>query len=202
MKGAADFYFHADDLEYIPKLNRENYEYETAQLIKLFPKNARVLQVGSMDGRRALRLLHLRPDLRYTGLDIEKPFIIQARKNAAQAGVAAEYVLGDITAPPELPKFDYVICLNNTLGYISEETPALQGMEHLGEHIFISVFGTRFTAKLAREYFDILGQSVRKVSDDYFILADLTRIRRFTDKHVADWGGHVRKSPLGYLCTL
>lgn len=91
-----------DDLDAIPRVNRENYLLELDLLAAQLPVGARVLQVGSMDGRRLLRLEGRRPDLRLTGLEIEPAFVELAQRSA-DPGTAATFVRGDITNPPELP---------------------------------------------------------------------------------------------------
>jgi hypothetical protein len=60
-----------DDLRGYTSRHRENYLLETAHLIKALPQGASVLQIGSMDGARAIGLLQARPDLAFTGLDID-----------------------------------------------------------------------------------------------------------------------------------
>lgn len=153
MPSPKDVYVNCDVLENIPKPNRNNWIKEIDLLRLELPKNARVLQVGSMDGTRAMRLLETRPDLKITGLEIEAPLVELAKQKVAAAGLHADFVHGDITDPPTLPSFDYVICLNNTLGYISEQEKAVAGIKKLGKVVIISVYGEKFNDYLARAYF-------------------------------------------------
>ncbi len=75
MAAPEDSYVRCDDLESIPIPNRRNYEIEHDLLINQLPKSARVLQIGSMDGMRIIRLLKARPDLHITGLEIEEALV-------------------------------------------------------------------------------------------------------------------------------
>jgi SAM-dependent methyltransferase len=195
-------YVLCDDLDNIPKLNRLNYEYETELLTQILPNSATVLQIGSMDGMRVIRLLTIRPDLKITGLEIEKPLVELARKNIAAAKLSATFELGDITSPPNLPTFDYAVCLNNTLGYIPDEKLALAGMKKLGRHAIVSVFGEKFTPILAKEYFDSLKLKLQNVSDGYFGLQNFTKVKRYTKGSVANWNSQIHATPLGYFCNL
>lgn len=49
-----DVYVNCDILEHIPEQNRNNWLEEIRLLQEILPNNARVLQVGSMDGTRAI----------------------------------------------------------------------------------------------------------------------------------------------------
>lgn len=69
--------------------------------------------------------MKVRPDLKFTGIEIEESLVELARKNVISAGLDAEFIHGDITNPPLLSMYDYVICLNNTLGYIPEQEKAI-----------------------------------------------------------------------------
>lgn len=78
-----DIFINCDILENIPQPNRENWLKEV-ELLKLeLPQNARVLQIGSMDGTRIIHLLKLRPDLQITGLEIDAPLVELAQQNVA-----------------------------------------------------------------------------------------------------------------------
>jgi SAM-dependent methyltransferase len=143
-----------------------------------------------MDGLRIVRLLQQRPDLRLTGLEIEPELVERARQNVKAARVTAEIVIGDITRPSELPRFDWVLCLNHTLGYIPDEQRALQNMRRLGGTVVVSVYGQRFDEALARDYFGIIG------------LADYRGVRRYKLADVRQWGGGVVQTPIGYWVEL
>ncbi len=197
-----EIYVNCDVLEKIPKIMQENWLFELDFLSKHLPKNATILQIGSMDGTRILRLLKIRPDLQITGLEIEQGFVTLARKNIANAGLNATFIHGDITNPPKLPLFDYVLCLNHTLGYIPDQKKALYAMQQLGKETIISVYGEKFDEKLANKYFASINLKLEKVENDFFIFKDFTRVRRYTKKEVLAFGGTVLETPVGYLCIL
>jgi SAM-dependent methyltransferase len=180
-------FVRADDLEAIPEPNRLNYLFETLWLAQNLAQAAKLLQIGSMDGRRLIRLLEVRPDLRATGLEIDGQLAVTARKNMAADGFTARIVQGDITDPPELGHFDWIVCLNHTLGYIADEGEAIANMRLLGDRLAISVYGERFDDVLAERYFRVIGE-------------DGTVVRRYTRADVQAWGGEIVETPLGYLC--
>lgn len=198
MAQPAETYIHCDELEKLPKDNRDNWEYELSLVCGLLPEAATVLQVGCMDGTRIRRLLSSRHDLRITGLDIEEDLLTIARKKCPDA----EFVLGDITAPPPLPRFGSVLCLNNTIGYIPLWQKALANMRALGNTVVVSVYGERFTDAHAQAYFAALGLTVEHIENDTIRLGGFTDVKRFTRKEVEAWGGTTAETPLGYCCTM
>jgi hypothetical protein len=105
----------------------------------------------------------------------------------AADGFSARIVQGDITDPPELGHFDWIVCLNHTLGYIADEGEAIANMRLLGDRLAISVYGERFDDVLAERYFRVIGE-------------DGTVVRRYTRADVQAWGGEIVETPLGYLC--
>jgi len=187
MPSAKDIFVKCDELESLPEPNRRNYLFELERLGQILPKDSRVLQVGSMDGLRVIKLLQVRPDLTLTGLDIEPELVDLARRNVADANLAATFVLGDITAPPAMPQFDWVICLNHTLGYIPDQDKAVHEMRRLGRHVAISVFGEKFNKQLARDYFSAIG------------LDDYGSVKRYTRRDIGAWGGQITETPIGYF---
>ena len=197
-----DVYVHCDVLGDIPQPNRENWLKEIELLRGELPQNARVLQVGSMDGTRVIRLLEVRPDLKITGLEIEAPLVELAQQKVAEAGFNADFIHGDITNPPALPRFDYVICLNNTLGYIPEQAKAITGMRKLGKVIIISVYGEKFDDDLARAYFESIQLKIDRIENDNLIMKDFTTVKRYSKNEVEGWGGKIAETPIGYFCEI
>lgn len=195
-----DVYVHCDELDRIPPLFRENWETELSLLVERLPRGAKVLQVGSMDGTRMIALLRRRGDLDLTGIEIEESLVKLCRKNLESAKLRGTVVHGDITAPPALPPYDYVICLNNTLGYIPDEQAAVEQMRRLGKRVIVSVYGERFDDQLAQLYFGSLGLEVQRREDDTFILKDFTNVRRYPRSSVETWGGAITETPLGHFC--
>jgi len=203
MPVAEDVYSKCDNLDNIPSLMRDNYLRETELLVGLLPQNSSILQVGSMDGERIIRLLKLRPDLKVTGLEIEEFFVKVANQKMAKTDFKAEFILGDITNPPSLPTFDYVICLNNTLGYIPDEQKALVGMKSLGsKKIIVSVYGESFTDELAKQYFISIGLEIDHIQDDVFVMKDFSSIKRYRAEDVEKWGRNVAETAVGYFCVI
>lgn len=191
-----------DDLEHIPQQNAENYRFETDYLIRTLPQHARVVQVGSMDGRRALALYAGRPDLKIIGLEIESELVEIAQKNAAEHADSISFVRGDVTRPGDIPECDYVVCLNNTLGYIPDRDRAITEMRKSAKAI-ISVYGEVFDWSLACDYFVSLGTDVIEFSDIEITTKDLGTIHRFTKEEVVSWGaGELVQTPIGYLVRL
>jgi SAM-dependent methyltransferase len=202
MPSPKDIYINCDVLKKIPKLNRENWLKETELLEIELPKKAHVLQVGSMDGTRVISLLEARPDLLITGLEIEAYFVNLAKEKIAASNLKAEFVHGDITDPSNLLRFDYVVCLNNTLAYIPDQKKAIQGMKKLGKAVIISVYGEKFNDDRAAAYFKSIKLEIDHMTKDHFFMKNFTKIRRYSKKDVSTWGGKVTETPIGYFCVL
>lgn len=202
MPSVENVYTKCDELENLPPQNRENWLYEIELLRKEIPLNASVLQVGCMDGTRILKLLRERPDLHITGLEIEPVFIPIAQAKIAHAKLKATFLPGDITAPPPLPVFDYVVCLNNTLGYILDEEKAMSEMRKLGKKVIISIYGEKFTDDLACTYFKTINLNVDKIENNRFYIKNFSSVKRYTKKEVENWGGKIIETPVGYFCIL
>jgi SAM-dependent methyltransferase len=78
----------------------------------------RLLDLPCGEGRHALELARRGHDV--TGVDLSPHAVERARAEAVRAGLAAEFRVGDMRAPPEGP-FDGACCLGNSLGYLSHE---------------------------------------------------------------------------------
>lgn len=203
MKPPSSIYTHCDELEHLPELFRCNWLWELDRLAGILPEKATALQVGSMDGTRILRLLEKRPDVRITGLEIDAALAERARENLTSVSAKTSIVTGDILDPPaDLQRSQYVLCLNNTLGYIADEPSALSQMKKLGARVIVSVYGEQCTDALAREYFLLLGLEIDHIENHHFIFKDFTSVKRYTREEVERWGGEITETPLGYLCTL
>jgi ubiquinone/menaquinone biosynthesis C-methylase UbiE len=71
---------------------------------------ARVLEVAPGPGYTAIELARL-GSFRVSGMDISSTFVAIARRNAAQAGVSAEFIRGDAGSMPwEDDQFDFIVC--------------------------------------------------------------------------------------------
>lgn len=202
MHSPKDVYVKCDELDDIPKPNKNNWLREIELMAETLKPNAKVLQVGCMNGVRIMALLEKRPDLDITGLDIEKEILEIARENFKKFGIKAKLVYGDITKPSELEKFDYVSCLNNTLGYIPEEKKAIECMKNLGEKIILSVYGKKFTDELAREYFKSIKLELTGVEGDIFHTKEFVNVKRYTKEEAESWGGKITETPIGYFVVI
>jgi SAM-dependent methyltransferase len=86
---------------------------------------ARVLDAPSGAGRIALRLADR--GLSVTAIDISEEEVEEARRLAAERGVSARFIQGDIRALPE-ECFDGVVHWGNSFGYLAHDGT----VEHLG----------------------------------------------------------------------
>ena len=136
-----------------------------------------------------------------TGIEIDEEIHKLAVLNVRKAAVSVGLVLGDITAPPNLPEFDYVICLNNTLGYIPDQEKAIENMKKLGKKVVISVYGEKFTDELAARYFRSINLELLYVKEDIFELKDFGSVRRYGRSVIDSWGCEVVDTRVGYFCV-
>ena len=89
---------------------------------------ARVLDVPCGDGRMSIRLAAAGYET--IGVDIVASEVAQARSNAADAGVAARFEVGDLRALPDVGRVDAVLSWGNSFGYLvpAETARSLAGM--------------------------------------------------------------------------
>ena len=81
-----------------------------AHLFKRIPAGGRVLEIAPGPGYFCIELAKL-GHFQITGLDISKSFVEICRKNAAAAGVRAEFRQGDAAAMPfDAASFDFLFC--------------------------------------------------------------------------------------------
>ena len=197
-----DVYIHCDELDNIPEICKQNWEFEISLLSKKLKPNATVLQVGCMNGIRIITLLKERPDLKITGLDIEQSMVDICNDNLKRVGRNATVILGDITKPLSVSGFDYVVCLNNTLGYIPDQETSLANMKNLGGKVIISVFGEAFTSDTAKKYFSSIGLTIKSIDGDTFVMDDFINVFRYSKHIVEEWNGTITITPLGYFCEI
>lgn len=187
---STDFYLNCDELDLIPAINKANWLFELDYICTRLPQGAKVLQVGCMNGVRIMEILKKRSDLQFTGLDIEKKFLDIAKDNFEKAGFVVDLIEADITKFDSKEKYDYTICLNNTLGYIPDTDKAIEKMKKSAKVVIVSVYGERFNTKAAQEYFDSIG------------LKNFEDVKCFTKGEVSSWAGKITESPLGYICEI
>jgi ubiquinone/menaquinone biosynthesis C-methylase UbiE len=88
----------------------EEFRKLAERLQKVLPNGGDVLEVAPGPGFLAIELAR-RDTLRVTGLDISKTFVELARKNAAEAGVQADFQQGNASAMPfAANSFDLLVC--------------------------------------------------------------------------------------------
>ena len=202
MPSSKEVYIQCDELDDIPIPNKDNWLKEIELMAKVIKSKAKVLQVGCMNGIRIMALLAKRPDLNITGLDFDQELIDFAKDNFRKFEIKAKLIFADITKPPKMEKFDYVTCLNNTLGYIPKEKEAIENMKELGNTIILSVYGEKFTDDLAKEYFKAIKLELLSIDNNIFHTKEFTDVRRYTRNEVETWGGQIMETPIGYFCVI
>jgi len=88
----------------------KDYTAEARRVAALLAPGAQVLEVAPGPGYFSIELAKL-GDYRITGLDISKSMVEIAQRNAASAGVAVEFRLGNASQMPfESNRFDFLFC--------------------------------------------------------------------------------------------
>ena len=89
---------------------------------------ASVLDVPCGDGRISIRLAAAGYEA--TGVDIVASEVAQARRAAAEAGVAARFEVGDLRALPDVGPVDAIVSWGNSFGYLvpADTARSLAGM--------------------------------------------------------------------------
>lgn len=198
-------YTHCDELDALPSLNRENWLWETSYIASTLEKNATVLQVGSANGSRIVDLKTARPDLSIVGIDIEPNFITIAETLFEEKNISATTKLCDITNEKEcerLGTFDWVLCLNHTLGWIPDEEKAIKNMRKLGKNVLVSIYGETFDNDAAAAYFKALGLKILSIDEVSIHLEDFCTVRRYGRNQIELWNGAIIKTPLGYAVRI
>jgi ubiquinone/menaquinone biosynthesis C-methylase UbiE len=122
MKGALAHWYAATTRKSMPR-----FERLALRVAGEISPGASVLEVAPGPGYFAIELAKI-GDYRVTGLDISETFVGIARKNAARAGVRADFRLGNASHMPfEADQFDYVVCCAAFKNF-SEPLAALQEM--------------------------------------------------------------------------
>lgn len=98
-----------------------------------------VLDAGAGPGRFSLPLAQR--GFKVTHLDLAPAMLARARKQAAQAGIELEFVLGKVEALPWRDRrFDLVLCLDAPVSYASSAGQALQELARVtGRWLILSV---------------------------------------------------------------
>ena len=128
--------------------------------------------------------------------------IKKSKENLEKFGFKAEFIHNDITKPVPASGFDYVICLNNTLGYIPEQEKAINNMKSLGKTIIFSVYGEKFTNELAKEYFKSINLELTGIENNIFHTKEFVDVKRYTREEVNKWNARIIETPIGYFCII
>lgn len=116
--------FDADEYLYFMEdtLRQENTPGQVdfiEQWVLPFPgASARILDLGCGHGRHAIELA--RRGHRVTGIDLAESFLSMARRAAAEAGAAVEFLLGDMADLRPESEFDAAICLFDAFGFFDD----------------------------------------------------------------------------------
>lgn len=183
-------------LDKLPAPNRQNWYFETDFLIDYIKPNSKVLQIGSCDGIRIDYLANKRKDWKFIGLEIDPKLSKEANKRLKKYNGRAKSVMGDARKIPLKKKsFDYVICLNNTLGYIPDDKTVIQELKRVtkpGGKIIISVYGTDWNNRMAKNYFKTLLVKKIRITGNKFLIDGL-KMKRYSRKDVTNLLGKKAK---------
>jgi len=205
---AEDFtYASCDELDNLPALHKDNWLKEVELLSKIVKPGSSVLQIGCAEGDRILFLSKSIKNVEWVGVDIVAAYAERFEKKLSGSGVNTKFVLGDICKPLGLErKFDYVLCLNNTLGYIHDNPAAINGMRKYlkkGGKIVISVYSaSKFSNELAVKYFESIGTKLVKRFGNLFRTEDFS-LKVYTEPDLLDIMNieKIIPTPLGFVCV-
>ena len=125
-----DEYFDDDFVSiYRPFLTPGRTRREVRGVVELvaLPAGARVLDLACGWGRHAVELARLGYEV--TGLDWSDTLLNHARRRANRAGVAVEWVRGDMREIPWTGRFDAVLSMFSSLGYFLSDEEDLRTLQ-------------------------------------------------------------------------
>ncbi len=117
-----EHFFHGLALEFWHKAMTEDQTRSEVDFIVSclnLPTGARILDIPCGNGRHTLALSQR--GYSATGVDLSAEFIGDARGAAAEKGVIAQWVIGDMRHLSLRTQFDGVVCFGNSFGYLSHE---------------------------------------------------------------------------------
>jgi ubiquinone/menaquinone biosynthesis C-methylase UbiE len=196
---------NVDILEKLNPLNRENWKFETKFLIKTIKPNSKVLQIGCTLGDRLIVLWDNIKPIELWGIDIDPELIKQCKKRLEKLGIKANLFVADAQNFPDFSiKFDYVICLNNTLGYIPNDKKAVKEMKRVTKgKLIVSIYtDTKFTNQVAKDYFNSVGGKIEKIKDNVIYTNEVT-MKRYSKENIRDLFGNkveLIETHLGFIC--
>ncbi len=196
---------NVDIMENLNPLNRKNWEFESNFLVNTIKPGSNVLQIGCTLGDRLIVLWNSIKPVRLWGIDIDSDLINRCRNRLNKLMIKAELSVADAQKLPDFDtKFNYVICLNNTLGYIPDDKKAISEMKKSAKgKVIISIYtDTKFTDKIAKEYFKAVGSKVRGIENNVIRTNEIS-MKRYSIKDIRDLFGkdvQIIETPLGVIC--
>ncbi len=150
---------------------------ENEELMDAINPGARVVDFGCGTGRH-LQLLSQKRGVTGAGFDIEKTYIQEATQRKLPG---TRFVVGDCRRPPLKSGFDVAICMNNTLGNITEQEKVIAAMRQLATARIISVY-TPDSILDRKEWYRRAGLTITQ-STETFIKARDAQLHPFQSYH-------------------
>jgi SAM-dependent methyltransferase len=163
-------------------------------LDEVIGEGMRVLDVGCGTGRH---LILLQPRLQLgLGVDYERSYIDEAVRRAGPRGL--HFIVGDATAIPASPTFDFAVCLTNSWGTMADKAGVMSEMRRLspGPHTrLLSVFSER-SIEPRMEWYRRLGHGVAEETDEYLLTDAGLRSEHFTEARLRSIVGECTIRPV------
>ncbi len=196
---ASDLFEKGDLIGSLPPLARANWLRECELVLDEITPNQTILQAGCTAGGRIIALKEKVPELNITGLDFDPELIRRAKLRLPDT----RFILADIENPNLPEKFDGVLCLDNMLGYLKNESKAIAEMKNIAkEKLVVSAYGEKFTNALAQDYFKSIGTKVERIEGNLIFTKEFC-VKRYAKKDLlALLGGcKITETPMGYFCV-
>lgn len=197
--GISDIFEKGDLIDNLPPLARRNWLRECELVLDEINPRQTILQAGCTSGGRIIALKEKMPDINIAGLDFDPELIARAKARLPDT----RFILANIETPNLTEKFDVVLCLDNMLGYLKNESKAIAEMKALAkEKLVVSVYGEKFSDQLAQDYFKSIDTTVERIEGNVIFTKDL-RMKRYTRKEIFGLLGNCKltETPLGYFCV-
>lgn len=177
------------------------------QMADGLPQGSRVLEVAPGPGYLAIEMAKL-GQYSVTGLDISKTFVEIARQNAAQAGVTADFRLGNASSMPfGEGSFDVIVC-RAAFKNFSEPVKALSEMRRVlgsGGRALIIDLRRDTSQETVDEHIDQMGlgamSSIMTKLTFRFMLLKRAYTRGEFEQFIAKSGfppADIRETPIGF----
>jgi SAM-dependent methyltransferase len=163
-------------------------------LDEVIEEGMRVLDVGCGTGRHLILLQHrLRLGL---GVDYEPSYIAQAVRQAGPGQL--HFIVGDATAIPASPTFDFALCLTNSWGTMANKAGVLREMRRLAPRPYsrlLSVY-SESSVPARREWYRRLGHTVLDETADYLVTDGGFRSEHFSEARLRSLVGECTIRPV------